>query len=247
MELLEELQMRILLAENDMELSQALNDALQKERLGLDLVYNGTEGLEYAKTGIYDAVLLDTDLPEIDGISILTQLREEKNSVPILMISARGSLEDKLRGLDAGADDYMVKPVEVREVCARLRALTRRKGGFKEKIQTFGDLTLNENTYELMSADSVRRVKLSLKEFQIVELLFQNPRQIITKELIIEKIWGGDSDAEYNNVEVYISFIRKKIEYLNVKTEIRTARGIGYSLEDRHTSAALSEVTKPQA
>jgi len=236
--------MRILLVEDEVRLSQALCEILQKNHIGVDAVYTGTDGLEYAKTGIYDAIVLDIMLPGIDGLSILKQLRDEKNSVPVMLLTAKDEIGDKITGLDLGADDYMTKPFATDELLARVRALTRRKGEFKEDSRTFGDLTLNVKNCELVSATSGESVKLSLKEFQIVELLFQNPRQIITKELIIEKIWGGDSDAEYNNVEVYISFIRKKIEFLKVKTEIRTARGIGYSLEDKHTSASLNEVTK---
>ena len=138
---------------------------------------------------------------------------------------------DKVRGLDCGADDYMTKPFSTDELLARVRALTRRKGDVKEDTVTFGDLILNKNTCELQKVGG-EAIKLSLKELQIIDLLFENPKQIIKKERIIEKIWGGDSDAEYNNVEVYISFIRKKLEAIKVKTTIRTSRGIGYSLDE---------------
>ncbi len=223
--------MRLLLVEDEIHLSQALVEIFQKNRYGVDAVYTGPEGLKYAHSGIYDAIILDIMLPGMDGISILKTLREEKNQVPVLLLTAKDDIADKVKGLDCGADDYMTKPFSTDELLARVRALTRRKGEVKETLVTFGDIILNRNNCELQKIDG-ETIKLSLKEFQIVELLFENPRQIIKKERIIEKIWGGDSDAEYNNVEVYISFIRKKMEQLKVNTYIRTARGIGYSLEE---------------
>ena len=170
-------------------------------------------------------------LPGIDGITILKTLRENHNNVPVIFLTAKDDVTDKITGLDAGADDYLTKPFSSDELLARVRALSRRKGELKEESVTFGDLTLNKKNCELQSADG-EAIKLSLKEYQILDLLFENPHQIITKEQLIEKIWGGESNAEYNNVEVYISFIRKKIENLKVSIRIRTARGIGYSLED---------------
>ncbi len=223
--------MRLLLVEDDVRLSQALVEAFQKNRYGIDAVYTGPDGLKYAQGGIYDALILDTMVPGMDGISVLKTLREEKHSVPVLLLSDKGDVQDIVSGLDSGADDYVVKPFNTDELLARVRALTRRKGALKEDIITFGDLTLDKNSCELQKTGG-SGVKLSLKELQIVELLFDNPRQVIKKETIIEKIWGGDSDAEYNNVEVYISFVRKKMDELGVRTRIRTARGIGYSLEE---------------
>ncbi len=223
--------MRILLVEDEVRLSQALVEIFQKNRYGVDAVYTGPEGLKYAQSGIYDAIILDIMLPGMDGITILKTLREEKNQVPVLLLTAKDDISDKVKGLDCGADDYMTKPFSTDELLARVRALTRRKGDVKEETITLGDLTLNKNNCELQKVGG-EAIKLSLKEFQIIDLLFENPHQIIKKERIIEKIWGGDSDAEYNNVEVYISFIRKKMEQLKVKAQIRTARGIGYSLEE---------------
>ena len=223
--------MRLLLVEDEVRLSQALVEIFQKNRYGIDAVYTGPEGLKYAQSGIYDAIILDIMLPGIDGITILKTLRQEKNQVPVLLLTAKDDIADKVKGLDCGADDYMTKPFSTEELLARVRALTRRKGDVKQNTLTLGDLILNKNNCELQKVGG-EAIKLSLKEFQIIELLFENPHQIIKKERIIEKIWGGDSDAEYNNVEVYISFIRKKMEQLKVKTVIRTARGIGYSLED---------------
>ena len=223
--------MRILLVEDEVRLSQALVEIFQKNKYCVDAVYTGPEGLKYAQGGIYDAIVLDIMLPGMDGITILRTLREEKNDVPVLFLSAKDEIADKVKGLDCGADDYMTKPFSTDELLARVRALTRRKGEVKEDTLTFGDLTLDKNKCELQKVGGAS-VKLSLKEFQIIELLFEAPHQVIKKERIIEKIWGGDSDAEYNNVEVYISFIRKKMDYLKVQTVIRTARGIGYSLEE---------------
>src|SRR5574344_2416644 len=223
--------MRILLVEDEVRLSQALVEIFQKNRYGVDAVYTGPEGLEYAQSGIYDAIVLDIMLPGMDGITILKTLRDEKIQVPVLLLTAKDDIGDKVQGLDCGADDYMTKPFSTDELLARVRALTRRKGDVKEDAVTFGDLVLNKNNCELQKVGG-ESIKLSLKEFQIIDLLFENPHQIIKKERIIEKIWGGDSDAEYNNVEVYISFIRKKMEQLQVTTTIRTARGIGYSLEE---------------
>lgn len=223
--------MRILLVEDEVRLSQALVEIFQKNKYGVDAVYTGPDGLEYAQSGIYDLIILDIMLPGMDGITILRTLREAKNQVPVLLLTAKDEIGDKVRGLDSGADDYMTKPFSTDELLARIRALTRRKGDVKEDSVVFGDLILNKNNCELQKVNG-DSIKLSLKEFQIIDLLFDNPRQIIKKERIIEKIWGGDSDAEYNNVEVYISFIRKKMEALNVTTTIRTARGIGYSLEE---------------
>ena len=223
--------MRILLVEDEVRLSQALVEIFQKNKFGVDAVYTGTDGLEYAQSGIYDLIILDIMLPGMDGMEILRRLRTDKNQVPVLFLTAKDDVADKVNGLDTGADDYMTKPFSTEELLARIRALTRRRGEVKEDTVVVGDLILNVKNCELQSikGDSV---KLSLKEYQIIDLLFRNPHQIITKERIIEKIWGGDSDAEYNNVEVYISFLRKKISALKVTTEIRTARGIGYSIED---------------
>lgn len=223
--------MRVLLVEDEEGLSQALSEIFRKNRISIDAVLDGKTGLKYAESQIYDAIILDIMLPEIDGITILKTLREHHNDVPVLLLTAKDDISDKISGLDAGADDYLTKPFSTDELLARIRALTRRKGAMKEDIVVFGDLILNKKNCELQS-ERGDAIKLSLKEYQILDLLFDNPHQVITKEQLIEKIWGGDSNAEYNNVEVYISFIRKKIENLRVRIRIRTARGIGYSLED---------------
>ncbi len=223
--------MRILLIEDEEGLSQALTEIFKKNRINIDAALNGREGLRQAQSHAYDLIILDIMLPEVDGITILKTLRESHNNVPVILLTARDEISDKITGLDAGADDYLTKPFSTDELLARVRALTRRKGELKDNSITFGELTLNKKNCELQAANG-EAIKLSLKEYQILDLLFDNPHQVITKEQLIDKIWGGDSNAEYNNVEVYISFIRKKIENLKVNIRIRTARGIGYSLED---------------
>lgn len=220
--------MRVLLVEDEVPLSQAISEILKKNGFPTDAAYDGLTGLEYARTGVYDLVILDIMMPKMNGIQVLTALRDEKNAVPVLMLTARDEVEDKVNGLDSGADDYMTKPFSTDELLARIRALTRRRGDPVDDDLTFGDLTLRTKRYELVSGDTA--VKVSQKEYQILETLFYNPEQILTKERLIEKIWGGDSEAEYNNVEVYISFLRKKLQFLGTKTEIKTIRGAGYLL-----------------
>lgn len=223
--------MRVLLVEDEEGLNQALTEIFKKNQFTVDAVLNGRDGLEYAQSSFYDVIVLDIMLPEIDGITILKTLRAEHNNVPVILLTAKDEISDKITGLDAGADDYLTKPFSTDELLARIRALSRRKGEMKEDSLTFGDLTLSKKNCELQAKNG-EAIKLSLKEYQILDLLFENPHQVITKEQLIEKIWGGDSNAEYNNVEVYISFIRKKFENLKVMAKIRTTRGIGYSLED---------------
>ncbi len=223
--------MRLLLIEDEERLSAALVEIFKNHQIGVDAVYNGNDGLDYATNGDYDAIIIDIMLPGMDGLSILKSLRENKNNVPVLLLTAKDDITDKVRGLDLGADDYLTKPFSTDELLARVRALTRRKGELRDDNRVFGDLVLSTKNCELQSTYG-KAIKLSLKEYQILDRLFDNPHQIITKEQLIEKIWGGDSNIEYNNVEVYISFIRRKIENLGVGVRIRTARGIGYSLED---------------
>lgn len=224
--------MRILLVEDEERLSQALVEIFKENKFGIDAVYNGVDGLNAARTGIYDIVILDIMLPQLDGLAVLRTLREEKNAVPVLLLTAKEDVADKVEGLDSGADDYMTKPFSTEELLARVRALTRRKGDVRDDNLSLGDLALNRKNCEIVSIVTGQALKLALKEYQIIELLFRHPHEVITKEAIIERIWGDRSTAEYNNVEVYISFIRKKMEFLKVKTVIRTARGIGYSLEE---------------
>ena len=223
--------MRLLLVEDDVHLSQSLLELLEGESYGVDAVYTAADALKYAMSEIYDGIIFDPSLPGKDGLSILKNLRDKDMRTPVLILSDKCSVRDIVKGLDAGADDYVCNPFNPTELLARVRAVTRRKGDLKKNKATCGDLILDKDNCELQHVNG-GAVKLSLKELQIIEFLFDSPHQVIKKEHIIEKIWGSDSDAEYNNVEVYISFIRKKMDDLGAKTRIRTARGIGYSLED---------------
>ena len=204
--------MNILLVEDEKPLALALSEILRQNKYQVETVFDGLSGYEYAICGSFDLVILDIMLPKMNGIEVLKKIREKKLSIPVLLLTAKDEIEDKVSGLDCGADDYMTKPFSTSELLARIRALSRRKG-------------------ELLDVCEENVVKLSLKEFKIIEFFMKNPEQIITKERLIEKIWGDDSDAEYNNVEVYISFLRKKLQFINAKTEIRTSRGVGYLLE----------------
>jgi len=221
--------MRLLIVEDEVHLAQALKEILEKQGYAVDAVYDGQNGLAYAKTGVYDLIFLDIMLPKMNGIEVLRSLRQAKTSTPILMLTAKDEIEDKVNGLDSGADDYLTKPFSTEELLARTRALLRRKGEVIDDLVSFGDVSLNVKKNALECASET--VKLPLKEFQIMEMLIYNPEQILSKERIIEKVWGGDSDAEYNNVEVYISFLRKKLMCIGALTEIRTVRGVGYALE----------------
>jgi DNA-binding response OmpR family regulator len=223
--------MRLLLVEDDVQLSQSLVELFGRNRYGVDAVYTDSDAIKYARGGAYDGIVIDLDITKKNRTSVLKSLRKEGIVTPVLALSSSAGVDDIVGALDAGADDYVGKPFNGEELLARIRAVTRRRGDIKKDIVEFGDMILDRDNCELQKVGG-GAVKLSLKELQIVEFLFDNPHQVIKKESIIEKIWGTDSNAAYNNVEVYISFIRKKMEDLKVKTRIRTARGIGYSLED---------------
>ncbi len=221
--------MKILVVEDEEALAEALSEILKRNKYSVDTVYNGEDGLDYALTDIYDCILLDIMLPKMNGLDVLKCLRKRKISTPVLLLTAKSDTEDKIKGLDSGADDYLTKPFVSGELLARVRSLTRRKGEVVTDEFTFGDIALNKSTFSLSKDEQF--VKLSLKEYQIMEMLIANPRQLIPKERFIEKIWGYESDVEYNNVEVYISFLRKKLSVVGSNVTIKTARGIGYFLE----------------
>lgn len=221
--------MRILIVEDEKALSDVLVELLEKQNFTVDPVFTGTAGLDYGLSGIYDLILLDIMLPEMNGIEVLKGLRQEKVSTPIIMLTAMSEVEDKVTGLDYGADDYITKPFETKELLARIRAATRRKEVFTDEGLCFKDLRVNKAT--LKAYTDQLDVKMSLKEFQILEMLMLNQNQIISKEQIAEKIWGFDFDGEYNSVEVYISFVRKKLRFIESKVMIKASRGLGYSLE----------------
>lgn len=223
--------MNILVVEDEEQLADTLKEILKRNKYNVDTVLNGTDGFLYAKTGIYDCILLDVMLPGMNGFDVVRELRREKISTPVMMLTAKSDVEDKIHGLDCGADDYLTKPFSTEELLARIRALTRRKGEVAVDDLEVDHLKLSKQTYTLSHGE--KSIKLSLKEFQIMEILMTNANQIVPKERFIEKIWGYESNVEYNNIEVYISFLRKKLHAINSDVEIHTARGIGYFLEKR--------------
>ncbi len=220
--------MKILLVDDEKQLTEAISVILKKNNFSVDCAYDGEEGLDMALSGIYDLIILDIMMPKIDGITVLKTLRKKGCNSPILMLTAKTEITDKIDGLDAGADDYVTKPFVTEELLARIKALLRRKEKFTGDVLSFGDITLDRNSLELIKND--KKISLGKKEFQILEMLILNEGRSIDKERFIEKIWGYNTEAEYNTIEVYISFLRKKLSAVGSKTEIRSIRGIGYTL-----------------
>ena len=222
--------MKLLLVEDEKQLSEALQQILIKNKYSVDAVYNGDEGLDYALTGVYDVIILDIMLPKLNGIEILKMIRKRKISTPVILLTAKGSVEDRILGLDSGADDYLPKPFSPDELLARLRALTRRNGDFiNENILEFSDIKLNLSTYDMEVNDN--SITLTQKEFEILKYFMQRPKLVVSKDDLITKLWGFDSDIEHNNIEVYISFLRKKLAYVESNIKITTIRRVGYRLE----------------
>lgn len=221
--------MRVLIVEDEVRLAEALGQIMAEQRYLSDVVYTGTDGLEYGLSGQYDVIVLDVMLPGMDGLEVSRRLREAKIPTPILMLTARDDIPDRVAGLDHGADDYMTKPFASEELLARIRALTRRQGTVTTEVITFSDLTLNLSTRCLQCGE--QEVRLGFKEFEVLRLLIAYPKMVVPKEDIILHVWGADSDAEDNNVEVYVSFLRKKMAFLGSNVSIRTVRKVGYYLE----------------
>lgn len=221
--------MRILIVEDEPHLAEALGQIMSEQRYQVDMVHDGADGLDYALTGQYDAVVLNLMLPKVDGLEVARRLRAAHVSTPILMLTARDEVSDKIAGLDCGADDYMTKPFDAGELLARVRALTRRQGEVIGNTLSAGDLTLRLDARCLICGDD--SVRLGFKEFEVLRLLMAGFRSVVPKEDIIAKVWGLESDAEDNNVEVYISFLRKKLAFLHSRTVIGTVRKLGYFLE----------------
>ncbi|MDY4078443.1 MAG: response regulator transcription factor [Clostridium sp.] len=222
--------MRILIVEDEEQLSEALGAILEKHNYTVDRVFNGEDGLDYILSNIYDLVILDIMLPLMNGLDVLKKARKEGIECPIILLTAKGEVSDKVAGLDCGADDYLPKPFYTEELLARIRALSRRKGEVTNDNELcFGDITLNIGTLELST--SLNSVKLTAKEFGLLELLINRKGSIINKDDIINKLWGFESEAEHNNVEVYISFLRRKLTFLKSKVTIKAIRNIGYFLE----------------
>ncbi len=224
--------MRLLLSEDEHELSNALVTVLKHNNYSVDAVYNGQDALDYLETGNYDGAILDIMMPKMDGLTVLKTIRLHGNPVPVLLLTAKSEIDDRVMGLDCGADDYLTKPFSMKELLARIRAMTRRKTDTTDSVLRFGDIELDRSTYQLSrKTDSIR---LANKEYQMLEMLMINPGQIISTEQFMDKIWGYDSDAELNVVWVYISYLRKKLSSLDSTIQIKATRGLGYSLEEKY-------------
>lgn len=221
--------MRILLAEDEKSLSNALVSIFKHNNYSIDAVYNGIEAIEKAKNGVYDVIVLDVMMPLLDGISALKEIRKLNITTPVLMLTAKTEIEDKILGLDSGADDYLTKPFVVPELLARVRALSRRGNYQPDNTLTFGDLVLDRTTYQLSCNNQI--VNLKNKEFQVLELLMLQPKSVISTERFIEKVWGYDCESEINVVWTHISFLRRKLSSLNSNVQIKASRNIGYTLE----------------
>ncbi len=221
--------MRVLMVEDEKYMAEAVASILRKNHYTVDLKFNGEDGLDCGLTGIYDIIILDIMMPKKNGLEVVKQLRKHKINTPVLLLTAKGDLEDKVNGLDSGADDYLAKPFQTEELLARLRALGRRKSQVVNNgVLEYEDLELNPLTLTLYCRDC--EFKLTLKESQLLEMLILNKGIIISKDTIIEKLWGYETEAEDNHVEVYISFLRKKLSNMNSKSQIKTVRGAGYTL-----------------
>ncbi|MDY6368165.1 MAG: response regulator transcription factor [Clostridia bacterium] len=224
--------MKILLAEDEKRMNMALTEILRQEKYEVDSVFDGGAAEDAIETGIYDLIILDVMMPVKNGFSVLKSARGKGIKTPILMLTAKSAVEDKVEGLDGGADDYLTKPFLTKELLARIRALTRRTTGESDGLMRYGDLTLNVKDVTLTSATTGQSVRLSEKEFRIMEYMMANKGQVLSREQIAVKIWGYDSEAEYNNVEVYMTFTRKKLAFIGATTKIKAIRGIGYQLRE---------------
>ena len=223
--------MRILLAEDEESLARGLKHLLEKSKFSADIVFNGTDALDYFYTGSYDAVILDIMMPGKNGIEVLRDIRRSGSSVPIMMLTAKSEIEDRVAGLESGADDYLPKPFATAEFLARVKALTRRSGSdFHSEVLCFGSVSLDRNSYELSCGGRAER--LNNKEYQLLELFFRHPHHVFSTEYLMAAIWGPDSDANSDVVWTYIGFIRKKLRQLDADIQIKTVRGAGYMLEE---------------
>ena len=221
--------MKLLLCEDEKELSNALKAILRHNNYTVDAVYDGEDALAYAEADQYDGIILDLMMPKMNGLEVLSTLRSHGNNTPVLILTAKSETEDKITGLDLGADDYLAKPFDMGELLARVRAVTRRSTGNVIDTITYGDLTLNKQSFELST--SKETIRLGGKEYGIIELLISNPASLISTEKIMERVWGYDSEAEINVVWVYISSLRKKLAQIGSTVEIKASRGLGYTLE----------------
>lgn len=221
--------MKLLLAEDEIAMAEAVVDILSYHKYSVDAVYNGEDALNYAHNRHYDGLILDIMMPKLDGLSVLEQLRSEGDTTPVLMLTAKSEVADRIRGLDAGADDYLPKPFAMGELLSRIRAMLRRRDSYMPEILYLADLRLNQGSYTLESESG--SVSLSRLEYRLMELLMHNPGITFSADAILERIWGYNSDTEVGSVWVYISYLRKKLAQLNAHVEIHSKRGLGYSLE----------------
>ncbi len=222
--------MRLLIAEDERELANALAAILRHSHYSVDAVYDGEDALDYALTQNYDGLILDIMMPKRDGLSVLAELRRQGVDTPVLLLTAKSEIDDRIAGLDTGADDYLTKPFAMGELLARIRAMTRRKAAFTPDVLSFGNIRLDRQSFAL-SGDTAS-FRLSNKEYQMMEMLMRSPGRVISTEQFMERVWGYDSDAEVNVVWVYISYLRKKLAALNASVAIKATRGLGYSLEE---------------
>lgn len=222
--------MRVLLAEDEKRMAAALVALLRQEKYDVDHVADGASALAALESGIYDIAVLDVMMPEMDGFEVARRARNNGVKTPILILTAKSQLDDKVEGLDSGADDYLTKPFHTKELLARLRALGRRSAGIQNDSMKYGDLSLNMSKAELTCNSTGQSVRIGEKELRILEYMFGNQGRILTREQLAVKIWGFENEAEYNNVEVYMSFTRKKLAFVGTKVEIKAVRGLGYEL-----------------
>lgn len=220
--------MRILIAEDEVDLAEALKMMLEIQKYSVEVVYDGADALFYAESTTYDLIILDVMMPKKSGLEVIHELRAQGNSTPVLMLTAKSQLEDKVTGLEEGADDYLTKPFEAPELLARVKSLLRRPNVFVASVMTIGNIQLNRDKFTMESSSG--QVLLNNKEFQLMEYFMMNSNQVLSTDLIMEKVWGLDSDAEINVVWVNISSLRKKLVSLNANVTIKSARGLGYQL-----------------
>lgn len=221
--------MRLLLAEDEEDLSKALVAVLKHNNYSVDAVFDGEDALSYIEAGNYDGVILDIMMPKLDGLSVLRKVRAKGNSIPVLLLTAKSEIDDKVEGLDTGADDYLTKPFSMKELLARIRAMTRRQGDATDSVLKYGNISLDRATFLLTCGK--KEIRLSNKEYQMLEMLLANPGQVISTEQFMDKIWGFDSEAELNVVWVNISYLRKKLASIGAAVSIKAIRGLGYAVE----------------
>lgn len=221
--------MRLLLAEDEKDLSRALCTILSKNNYTVDAVYDGLEALDYFDAKVYDAIILDIMMPKLDGIGVLKEIRRKKNNIPIIILTAKAEIDDKVEGLDMGANDYLTKPFDTRELLARLRVITKKSNDSNSAILEIGNTCLNRSNFELYTSEG--SIQLNNKEFQLLELLLMNKDKIISTEIIMDRIWSIESEAELNVVWVYISYLRKKLQLIKSNVIIKVSRNLGYILE----------------